>query len=274
MRRIAFVNEKGGTCKTTLCVNVAAWLAGQGQRVLVVDMDTQGHAGKSLGVDVRGLRPTVYEWLLGTAALDDVVRSTPVPGLELLPANKDLAALPVALAAAPDRADRLDRRLDALPQGRWDAVLVDAPPSVSLVTENVLVGARELVVPVALTYLALDGCAEIVRSLDRLRDERGRAPELALVVPTLHRRTQLADEILAKLQEHFPDRLSRTALAWSVKVDEAQSHGRTIFEHAPRSAGARDLAAIAEEIHRAGPSTSPSLRDGYARDERPRSGAR
>jgi chromosome partitioning protein len=248
MRRIAFVNEKGGTCKTTLCVNVAAWLAGRGQRVLVVDMDTQGHAGKSLGVDVRGLRPTVYEWLLGTATLDDVVRPTPVPGLDLLPANKDLAALPVALAGAPDRDDRLDRRLDALPQGRWDAVLVDAPPSVSLVTENVLVGARELVVPVALTYLALDGCAEIVRSLDRLRDERGRAPGLALVVPTLHRRTQLADEILAKLKEHFPHQLSRTSLAWSVKVDEAQSHGRTVFEHAPRSAGARDLAAIAEEI--------------------------
>jgi chromosome partitioning protein len=252
VRRVAFVNEKGGTCKTTLCVNVGAWLAGRGERVLLADLDTQGHAGKSLGVDVRGLRPTVFEWLLGTASLDEVVRPTPVTGLELLPANKDLAALPVALAAAPDRADRLDRRLDALPPGRWDWVLVDAPPSVSLVTENVLVGARELVVPVALTYLALDGCAEIVRSLEQLREERGRAPELTLVVPTLHRRTQLADEILAKLREHFPRALSRTALSWSVKVDEAQSHGRTVFEHAPRSAGARDLAAIADELRRRG----------------------
>ena len=256
MRRIAFVNEKGGTCKTTLCVNVAAWLAGRGRRVLAVDMDTQGHAGKSLGVDVRRLEPTIHDLLLDyTVRFDDVVRATPVPGLELLPANKDLAALPVALAAAPDRADRLDRRLDALPQGRWDAVLVDAPPSVSLVTENVLRAATEVVLPVGLTYLALDGCAEIVRSLDRLRDERGKAPELALVVPTLHRRTQLAGEILAKLEEHFPDRLSRTALAWSVKIDEAQSHGRTIFEHAPRSAGARDLAAIAAELSRLGTAT-------------------
>jgi len=248
VRRIAFVNEKGGTCKTTLCVNVAAWLAAQGERVLVVDMDTQGHAGKSLGVDVRGLRPTAFEWLVGTAGIDEVVRPTPVPGLELVPANKELSALPVALASAPDRGDRLDRRLDALPPGRWDCVLVDAPPSVSLVTENVLVGAREIVVPVALTYLALDGCAEIVRSLELMREERGTAPELALVVATLSRRTQLAEEILAKLREHFPAKLSKTVLGWSVKIDEAQSHGKTIFEHAPRSAGARDLAAIAAEL--------------------------
>jgi len=255
MRRIAFVNEKGGTCKTTLCVNVAAHLAARGHRVLVADLDTQGHAGKSLGVDVRTLRPTVFEWLLGTASLDQVVRPTPVPRLDLLPANKDLSALAVAVAAAPDRADRLDRRLDALPPGRWDVVLVDAPPSVSLVTENVLVGAREIVVPVALTYLALDGCAEIVRSLEAMRAERGRAPELLLVVATLDRRTQLSREILERLRHHFGAKLARTVVPWSVKVDEAQSHGRTVFEYAPRSAGARAIAAVAEEIQRRGAET-------------------
>ena len=163
MRRIAFWNEKGGTCKTTLCVNVAA-------------------------------------------------------------------------------------RLAAVPVARYDLALPDAPPSQSLLTENVLRAAHELVVPVALTYLALDGCAEVLDSLDRLRAERGRAPEIALVVATLHRRTQLAGEILDKLRERFPGTLSRTVLGWSVKVDEAQSHGLTIFEHAPRSPGAKALAAIADEI--------------------------
>ena len=102
--------------------------------------------------------------------------------------------------------------------------------------------------PVALTYLALDGCAEILHSLARLRDERGEAPEVTLVVPALYRKTQLADEILAKLRERFPDTLAANALGWSVKVDEAQSHGRTIFEWAPRSEGARAIAAIADEI--------------------------
>ncbi len=249
MRRVAFINEKGGSCKTTLCVNVAAWLAtARGLRVLVADLDTQGHVGKSIGVDVRGLSPTIHEWLLGEAPFEAVVRPTPVPGLDLLPANKALAGLPVALAAAPDRATRLRTRLEAVPAGRYDAVLIDSPPSRSLVTENVLTAAQSIVVPVALTYLALDGCAEILESLADLRAARGEAPELALVVPALYRKTQLADEILAKLGERFPRELSETVLGWAVKVDEAQSHGRTVFEHAPRSPGAVALAHIADEI--------------------------
>src|SRR5512140_1543171 len=156
MRRIAFINEKGGTCKTTLCVNVAARFAARGLRVLLVDMDTQGHAGKSLGLDVRGLAPTVHDWLLDDVRTPfaAVVRAGPVPGLHLLPANKELAAFPVDVAAAADRADRLDRRLDALGPA-YDAVLIDAPPSLSLVTENVLRAARAGAVPLALAALAL-----------------------------------------------------------------------------------------------------------------------
>src|SRR5512145_2366450 len=139
MRRIAFINEKGGSCKTTLCVNVAAWMAARGRRVLVADLDTQGHAGKALGIDVRRLAPTIHEWLLGGARFAEVVRSTAIPGLDLLPANKELAGFPVAAAPAADRAERLRRRLDELPEGAYDAVLVDSPPSISLVTENILV---------------------------------------------------------------------------------------------------------------------------------------
>jgi chromosome partitioning protein len=254
VRRIAFINEKGGTCKTTLCVNVGAWLASaHGQRVLLADLDTQGHAGKSLGVDVRSITTTVRELLLGTAAVDAVVRPTAVPGLELLPANKALASFPLEVAAHPDRADKLRQAIDALPQDRWDAVLFDAPPSVSLVTENVLRAATEIVLPVALTYLALDGCAEIMESLAQLQAETGSAPAVTLIVPALYRKTQLADEILGKLRERFPDAIARTVLGWSVKVDEAQSHGLTVFEHAPRSSGARSLAALADELHERAP---------------------
>ncbi len=250
MRRVAFVNEKGGTCKTTLCVNIGAWLARQhGLRVLVADLDTQGHAGKSLGLDVRGLSPTIRDLLLDAALpVESVARSTAVPGLELLPANKDLAAFPVEVASHPDRAGRLQALVARLPAGRYDLVLFDAPPSVSLVTENVLRAAGEVVIPVALTYLALDGCAEILQSLEGMRASRGEAPRLAMVVATLHRRTQLAEEILEKLRQRFPAELARTVLGWSVKIDEAQSHGRTIFEYAPRSSGARTLAALAEEL--------------------------
>lgn len=252
MRRIAFINEKGGTCKTTLCVNVAARLARRGLRVLVADLDTQGHAGKSLGVDVRKTWPTIHDWLVDPAVtFEATCHATAVPRLDLLPANKDLATFPVIVAADADRADRLDRRLEEVAaSGRFDAVLIDSPPSQSLVTENVLRAAREIVVPVALTYLALDGCAEILQSLGRLEAERGRAPRLSMVVPALYRKTQLADEILAKLKARFPAELSPAVLGFSVKIDEAQSHGLTIFEYAPRSPGAETLAAIADELWR------------------------
>jgi chromosome partitioning protein len=228
MRRIAFVNEKGGTCKTTLCVNTAAWIAGQrGKRVLIADLDTQGHAGKVLGIDVRGLSPTIRDVLIGQSL-----------------SVKDVA---VEVASSPDRADRLCRLLDEVPAGSWDAVLIDAPPSVSLVTDNVLRAATEVVLPVGLTYLALDGCAEIMASLDALRAETGKAPVVTLVVPTLYRKTQLAEEILGRLRERFPGCLA-APLGYSVKIDEAQSHGRTIFEYAPRSSGALALAEIARVI--------------------------
>jgi len=254
MRRVAFINEKGGSCKTTLCVNTGAWLASRrGRRVLLCDLDTQGHAGKSLGLDVRGLAPTVREWLDGSAAFEAVVRPTPVPGLEILPANKGLAGFPVAAAADPRRADRLRARLAELPPSRYDLVLLDAPPSLSLVTENVLRAATELVVPVALTYLALDGAAEILESLAALTEQHGEAPRIAMVVPALYRKTQLADEILQKLRERFPAELARTALSWAVKIDEAQSHGMTIFEYAPGSTAARMLAALAEELDERAP---------------------
>ena len=264
MRRIAFINEKGGTCKTTLCVNLGAWLATRhGQRVLIADLDTQGHAGKSLGLDVRVISPTVKELLLGAAPLDAVVRPTAIPGLDLLPANKALADFPLEVASRSDRGDKLREVIEALPAGRWDLVLFDAPPSVSLVTENVLRAVTEVVLPVALTYLALDGCAEIMESLSRLHAERGEAPALTLVVPALYRKTQLADEILAKLRQRFPRELARTVLGWSVKVDEAQSHGLTVFEHAPSSSGAQALAALAEELlERAPAATAARAADG------------
>ena len=249
MRRIAFINEKGGTCKTTLCVNMGAWLARRrGLRVLLVDLDTQGHAGKSLGLDVRGLSPTVNDLLVGAAPLEAVVQTTAVPRLDLVPANKDLAGFPMAVAAHPDRAEKLRQAVEAFPPDRWDLVLFDAPPSVSLVTENLLRAATELVLPVALTYFALDGCAEIMHSLAALRAERGEAPEVTMIVPALYRKTLLADEILAKLRQRFPGQMARTVLGWSVKVDEAQSHGLTVFEYAPSSGGAHALAALADEL--------------------------
>jgi chromosome partitioning protein len=253
-RRIAFINEKGGTCKTTLAVNTAAWLAFKREkRVLLVDLDTQGHAGKSLGLDVRSVTPTAFEWLTREdVRLSDVVRPTATPGLSLVPAYKQLAELPQALSQDPHRAQRLSKRLDVPEAESYDYIIFDAPPSLGLVTTNILVAAKEVVIPVAVTYLSLDGCAEMVQTIEQVTQEH-QTPELkvSLVVPTLYRKTALADEILAKLQQYFPDRCT-PPVPLNVSIDEAQSHGKTIWEYAPWSRGATLLQSVAESVERVG----------------------
>lgn len=249
MRRIAFINEKGGSCKTTLAVNTAAWLATtRGARVLLCDLDTQGHAGKSLGVDVRGLSPNIADLLCDPAVhVNEVVRRTPVAGLDLLPGNKDLARFPVEAAAFAGRDRLLQEKLSGL--AGYDYVIFDAPPSMGLVTTNIMLAAEEIVIPVAMTYFALDGCAEIIDTVESVRERFGHASlQVSMVVPTLYRKTALADAILAKLREKFPEQICRTVLGFNVQIDEAQSYGQTIWEYAPQSRGAQLLEAIAREL--------------------------
>ncbi len=251
-RRIAFINEKGGVGKTTLAVNVAAFFAQKRrQRVLLVDLDTQGHAAKTLGIDVRTGGPTVFD-LLTTPGVDatQVTRPTPVDNLWLIPAWKEMAEFPTRAANDPDRARLLAKKLADV-DGRYDFIVFDAPPSFGLVTTNALLAAEEIVIPVATTYLALDGCAEMVATVERVAKEYGH-PKLRVtqIVPTLYRKTQLADEIVEKLRQYFPKKVSEP-MNLNVSIDEAQSHGKTIWEHAPWSRGATLLQQVAERIERA-----------------------
>lgn len=249
MRRIAFVNEKGGTCKTTLAVNLAAFLAGRGRRVLLVDLDTQGHAGKSLGVDVREVEKTTLDLLLDPSLpVESVIQPTGVENLDLVPANKALADFPLAVAYDRERETRLARRLEALAD-RYDYAVIDAPPSAGLFITSALMAATDVVIPVATTYLALDGCAEVAATIERLRADHGRDDlRIAMVVPTLYRKTALADEVIRKLGEHFPEQLSETVLSTSVHLDEAQGHGETIWTYAPGSKGAKMMRALGVDL--------------------------
>ncbi|MBI3073895.1 MAG: ParA family protein [Deltaproteobacteria bacterium] len=251
MRRIAFVNEKGGSCKTTLTVNVGAYFAlFRRRRVLIVDCDSQGHVGKSLGLDVRGAAVTSYE-LMADPGLSLAAAAQPsrITGLDVVLANKRIADLPLAVASRTDREVLLEKKVSNV--DGYDFILYDAPPSSGLVTRNILLASDEVVVPVSLTYLALDGCAEIVDTVRRLGVEHKRStPRISLVVPTLYRNTNLATEIIEKLKAHFPGRVTRGLLGFNVKIDEAQSHGQTIWEYAPQSSGAAMLEQIAKEIER------------------------
>ncbi len=253
-RWIAFINEKGGSCKTTLTSSIGDYLVrSKGQRVLLVDLDPQGQLGKVLGVEVGVQRRTALDLLLDTLLGEETRPHLPIvtardPGLDIVASNKSLALF----SEAPEEScgqEYLYLR-DALSTLRgYDYVLFDAPPSFGSITLNVLLAAHEVVIPVPLTYLSLDGAAEMTRTVEMVRT-RFRHPGLriTMVVPTFARKTKLAREILEKLQEHFPKEIAQTVLGYSVLVDEAQSHSKTIFEYSPRSTAARDMAALAEEL--------------------------
>ncbi|MCH7599125.1 MAG: ParA family protein [Myxococcales bacterium] len=270
-RRIAFINEKGGSGKTTLVANVAAHLAlRRGRRTLAIDMDPQGQLGKVLGLEVRRPRHSAIE-LLVDSVLGETVKaserrgdrdalpralpatSTRIANLDVIVANKSLALFPNwtgGLLTDEDATNRLAQTLDAAPNtSDYDFILFDAPPSFGPLTLNILRAVDEVVVPVPLTFLALDGCAEMMRTLEMVRSRYDKPGlQLVMVVPTFYRRTRLAREILNKLEQRFPKELSLAIVGYNVKIDEAQSRGLSIIEYAPKDRGAEVMASIAEEL--------------------------
>ncbi len=267
-RRIAFINEKGGSAKTTLVASIGAYLAlHRARRVLGIDMDPQGQLGKVFGIDVQRTQRSSIDLLLDTVLADDPIGSpgaaldaggdgslplvpTRIPQLDLVIANKALALLPGWDPNHDDPTDRLRRTLARSRRARdYDFILMDAPPSFGPLTLNVLRAADEVVIPVPLTYLALDGCAELLRSIRTVRSRYGNAKlRVSMVIPTFYRRTRLAHEVLEQLKKQFPKEIAHTVLGFHVKIDEAQSRGMSIFEYAPSCRGAKALAAIAEEL--------------------------
>jgi chromosome partitioning protein len=259
-RRIAFINEKGGSGKTTLVANLAAHLClKRGRRVLGVDMDPQGHLGKSLGIDVRAQRRTSIELLVDSVLGDPAAGEEPslpalatrIPNLDIVVSNKSLALYPAwAGTEGGEPTRRLVEALAAAPElDCYDFVLFDSPPSFGSITLNILRACDEIVIPVPLTYLALEGCAEMLRTLELVRTRYGnRELRVTMVIPTFFRRTKLAAESLAKLERQFPKELANTVVGYHVKIDEAQSRGRTIFEYAPNDRAAEAMAALAEEL--------------------------
>lgn len=267
-RRVALLNEKGGSAKTTLVANLGAYLAlHRGRRVLAIDMDPQGQLGKVLGIDTRRARRSAIELLLdtvlGEAALDRAAAdaaslpkiASRIPDLDVVVATKALGLAPAFERDDPDPSGRLTRRLDAAPElAAYDFVLIDSPPSFGLLTLNVLRAVDEVVIPVPLTFLALDGCAELERTIATVRT-RYQHPELrvTMVVPVFHRRTRMAEDVLATLRERFPKEIAHSVLGFHVKIDEAQSRGLSIFEYAPSDRGAQLIGALAQELEARAP---------------------
>lgn len=244
---ISVANQKGGVGKTTTTVNVAAGLAAMKHSVLIVDLDPQGNATSGLGLDKEAAQ-TTYEVLLGSALLADGVQETHVPNLYILPANPNLAAAELDIASMERREYRLH---EALRTAVYDFVLIDCPPALGLLTINALTASTHLLIPVQTEYYALEGLGQLLGTVQRVRQATNPRLDLLGVVLTMYdKRTSLSEQVKAEIKTHFGDKLFSSSVPRNIRLAEAPSFGRTIYEHDKWSKGSRAYTKIAKEVEK------------------------
>ncbi len=252
MTRIyAMVNQKGGVGKTTTVINLGAYLAQAGQRILLVDLDPQANATACLGVDHSQVDVGTYDTLIGRADAGDILLYNPNLKLSLLPSSPALAGAQVELVDIESRESLLKRAL-ATVREHFDYVLIDCPPSLGLLTINgLLAAATGVIIPVQCEYLALEGLTQLMQTLKRVR--KGLFPSLKVrgLLLTMHdARTNLSHDVVREVRSHFPGEVFDTVIPRSVRLAEAPSHGLPISEYDPSSTGAMAYKELAEELMR------------------------
>jgi chromosome partitioning protein len=248
-RIYTFVNQKGGVGKTTTAINLGAYLAYFGQRVLLIDADPQANATSCLGIDKQNVKGGTYELLIGAGSLGSYIMHNPRLKLSLLPATLSLAGAEVELVSELARESRLKKALAGFVD-RYDYILIDCPPSLGLLTLNGLVAAKDgVIIPVQCEYLALEGISQLTQTLNRVRTAV--FPDLSVrgvVMTMFDARTNLSNDVVKEVRRHFPDQVFSAVIPRTVRLAEAPSYGQPISVYAPTSNGAQAYEALAREV--------------------------
>ena len=249
MARIFVVaNQKGGVGKTTTTVNLAAALAGLGQRVLLVDLDPQGNATMGCGIDKRSLEHSVYQVLLGLADVADTTVPSPRGGFSVLPSNRELAGAEVEMVDFEQRETRLSRAL-ARVEGAYDLILIDCPPSLSMLTLNGFCSAHGVIIPMQCEYYALEGLSDLVNTIKKVRANfNSRLNIIGLLRVMFDPRITLSQQVSDQLEQHFGDKVFKTLIPRNVRLAEAPSYGLPGVVFDPQSKGARAYIDFALEL--------------------------
>jgi len=245
---ISIVNQKGGVGKTTTTVNLSAYLAQHGEKVLVIDLDPQGNATSGYGFDKSALETSVYDLLVNDIPIKEVIQSTNRENIDMCPTNINLAGAEVELVSAMSRETILKRAVDTISEN-YDFILIDCPPSLGLLTLNALAASTDVIVPIQGEYYALEGLTQLIDTINLVRKHLNPTIGIFGVVITMFDgRTQLTRQVTEEVRKYFGEKVFNTVIPRNIRLAEAPSYGKTIVEYDPKSRGGHAYNDLAIEV--------------------------
>ncbi len=247
-RIIAIANQKGGVGKTTTSINLTAALAEAGKRVLVIDIDPQGNTTSGFGIDKNDLDDTVYELILGECSINDCIIKDVFPNVSVLPSNVNLAAAEIELIGVEKKEFILKKEVDYI-KDQYDYILIDCPPSLSMLTVNAMTTADSVLVPIQCEYYALEGLSQLIHTVNLVKERLNPELDMEGVVFTMYdSRTNLSMQVVENVKNHLNQNIYNTLIPRNIRLAEAPSYGIPITKYDPKSAGAEAYRSLAKEV--------------------------